>query len=46
MPGASSRLLLLLVVLLRRQGLRVSVAQTTKVHTEGFGEGPEGPRGP
>lgn len=29
-----------------RQGLRRSVAQTSKVHAEGLGKGSEGPRGP
>ena len=28
------------------QGLRVGMVQTSKVHTEGLGEGSEGPRGP
>ena len=28
------------------QALWLSVAQTSKVHAEGLGEGPEGPRGP
>lgn len=44
MPGACSRLLLLLLRM--RMRMRVSVAQTAEVHAEGFGEGPEGPRGP